>query len=126
MAETRLMNFQCPEDPTRRQIEAIRRRTGHSFTAIFILAIETMYDSYESRHEHESERMNVMYLDEKTLKIVNAALVAAGYAPYPGDRTTAQPQGCGAGFVMNLVDSIAGADPDARREVRGIVARIVS
>ena len=122
----RLVNFQC-SPLTREQLKFIRAQTGHSLSTIIRLAIADMYDSYRSKARYESERrMNIMYLDEKTLKIVNAALVAAGYAAYPGDRTTAQPQGCGAGYAMNLVDSTAGADPDARREVRGIVARIVS
>ena len=119
----RLVNFQC-SPLTREQLERIRAQTGHSLSTIIRLAIADMYDNHVSKARHESERS--MYLDEKTLKIVNAALIAAGYAAYPGDRTTRQPQGCGAGYAMNLVDSIAGADPDARREVRAIVSRIVS
>jgi len=58
------------------------------------------------------------------LKSVNAALNAAGYAAYPGDRTIDEPEGCAAGYAMNLIEYVAGADPDARREVEGIVREV--
>ena len=122
----RLVNFQCPAR-TRDKLKFIRAQTGHSLTTIIIIAIDAAYDNHVLKARHESEmRMKAVYLDEKQLLEVNAALSAAGYAAYPGDRTTRQPQGCGAGYAMNLVDSTAGADPDARREVKAIVSRIVS
>lgn len=62
------------------------------------------------------------WINKTQLKKVNSALRQAGYAPYAGDKTTAQPNGCGAGYVMNLIDNVAGSDPSARQEVERILA----
>lgn len=61
------------------------------------------------------------YINRTQMRKVNSALRAAGYVAYVGDSTTAKPDGCGAGYVSNLIDHIAGVDPDARKEVRKIV-----
>lgn len=44
------------------------------------------------------------FLNKRQLKRVNEALVVAGYAAYPGDRTSARPEGQGSGYVSNLLD----------------------
>jgi len=79
-----------------------------------------------SEEEWERETMSIksLYLENEQLNKVNAALNDAGYASYPGDRTDAAPNGCGSGYACNLIDHIAGADTDARREVRAIVSRL--
>ena len=65
--------------------------------------------------------LEARYINKTQMREINSALRAAGYSTYPGDRTTAKPDGCGAGYVSNLIDHIAGADPDARKEVKRIV-----
>jgi hypothetical protein len=66
--------------------------------------------------------MLARWINKTQLKKVNSALRQAGYGTYAGDRTTAQPNGCGAGYAMNLINHVAGADPDAQREVKQILA----
>lgn len=66
--------------------------------------------------------MLARWINKTELKKVNSALRKAGYGPYPGDTTTAFPNGCGAGYVMNLINHVAGADPDAQKEVKQILS----
>ena len=79
-----------------------------------------------SEEEWERETMSIksLYLENEQLNKVNAALNDAGYASYPGDRTDAAPNGCGSGYACNLIDHIAGADTDARREVEEIIREV--
>lgn len=67
------------------------------------------------------DKIMVAFLSKKDLKKVNRALTAAGWLPYPGDRTPGHPEGCGAGFVGNLVDWLAPVDHWAREGIVEIV-----
>lgn len=68
---------------------------------------------------------NVRFINKTKMREVNRALKAAGYVAYPGDSTTAEPKGCGSGYVANLVNHIAGGDPAEQRKVREIVVNVL-
>lgn len=70
--------------------------------------------------------MFTRWINKNQLKKVNYALRQAGYAPYAGDKTTAHPNGCGAGYAMNLINHVAGTDLDARREVEKILVDVLN
>lgn len=69
--------------------------------------------------------MLAQWINKTQLKKVNSALRQAGYTPYVGDKTTARPNGCGAGYAMNLINHVAGSDPDAKREVERILSEVL-
>ena len=55
------------------------------------------------------------FINNHEMKKVNAALSKAGYAEYPGDSTTAHPDGCKRGYVSNLLKFLAQTDTDAQK-----------
>jgi hypothetical protein len=61
------------------------------------------------------------HINKTQLKKVNKALAAAGYSEYPGDRTTAQPEGCGSGYLSNLLDYLAAGQSGEQQRVLKIV-----
>lgn len=65
------------------------------------------------------------FINKARMKKVNAALRRAGYAPYTGDRTSAHPGGCGSGYVVNLVEYVAGTDQSEQNKVLRIVQSVV-
>lgn len=65
------------------------------------------------------------FISKASMKKVNKALEGAGFSGYPGDRTTAHPNGSGSGYVTNLVEYIGGQDHDAKNKVLGIVRKVL-
>lgn len=65
------------------------------------------------------------FINKTQMKKVNKALDEAGFSGYPGDRTTAHPNGCGSGYVSNLVEYIGGQDHDAKNKVLAIVRQVL-
>jgi hypothetical protein len=61
------------------------------------------------------------HINKTQLKKVNKALAAAGYSKYPGDRTTAQPEGCGSGYVSNLLDYLAAGQSIDQQKIWKII-----
>lgn len=66
------------------------------------------------------------FLNKTTLKKVNRALAEAGYSEYPGDSTTAYPNGCNSGYVSNLLTYLEPTDQAAQRKILQIVDQVVS
>lgn len=66
------------------------------------------------------------YMSKSQLSKVNKALEEAGYSLYPGDRTTAQPEGCKAGYVSNLLDYLAAGDASGQQQIYHIINRTLS
>jgi hypothetical protein len=65
------------------------------------------------------------FISKTNMKKVNAALEEAGFSGYPGDRTTAHPNGSGSGYVSNLVEYIGGQDHDTKNKVIAIVHKVL-
>jgi hypothetical protein len=61
------------------------------------------------------------HINKTQLKEVNKALAAAGYNEYPGDRTTAQPEGCGSGYLSNLLNYLAAGQSGEQQKIWKII-----
>lgn len=64
---------------------------------------------------------NSSFISKTNMKKVNRALKAAGYSEYPGDRTTAQPNGGGSGYMSNLLNYMAAGRPGEQRQILSII-----
>lgn len=65
------------------------------------------------------------FINKSRLTQINRELAKHGYSAYPGDSTTAHPNGCSSGYVSNLVQWLSPATDSERREIENIVARVI-
>jgi hypothetical protein len=70
-------------------------------------------------------KIGLQYLNKAAVARLNKMLAKAGYPPWPGDKTTAEPQGCGEGYALNCIACVAGSDRNDRREVTRMISRVV-
>ena len=87
---------------------------------------EKIDEDYANIQQGETEMSTqTTFINKTQMKKVNKALEEAGFSGYPGDRTTAHPNGSGSGYVSNLVEYIGGQDHDAKNKVLAIVRQVL-
>jgi hypothetical protein len=70
--------------------------------------------------------INTRFINKRTMKQVNAALVEAGYSEWVGDKTTTHPEGQGSGYVNNLLHYMEPTDAAARQRLESIVTKAIA
>lgn len=65
------------------------------------------------------------FINKTKMKEVNSVLRRNGYFGYSGDSTTANPNGSGSGYVMNLLNSLAPNDRSAQDKILALISKVL-
>lgn len=60
------------------------------------------------------------FVNKSAITKLNKRLAVAGYPAAQGDNGAS-----GGGYAMNIIDRLAGQNPDHRREIEGMIAEVL-
>lgn len=60
------------------------------------------------------------FVNKAAITRLNRLLAAAGYAPAPSDTEA------GGAYAMNIIDKLAGSNPDHKREVEAMIKQVLN